>query len=272
MRWGAIASSFKDPIILGLLVMFLALAVTLVRKRYTEGWTFEGREDKMSKKHRDEVVKLCKSGWTFGQIVGSSKDYLAKYDKKEVETACKEGTVGRADLMAIGADTSGCKHGPCPVLTMRASRPCLNKAKTKCCNSKYKDCRNPQEAGITNSRYIKAEQKEDEKDRQRLSAFLKSDTTKAEQKEAEQKCPASNPCPLQNQTKNGKKLCWHGDQPHNKGYCCPNAHALKEDCSRLLGVFPLSLPQLQEFQQQQQLQQQQLQQPQQQPQFTYYFG
>lgn len=167
VSWGALVRPFRDPITLGLAVMFLALLVVTilraVRKKKKEGWTFEGDKDEMTDKHEAEVVKLCEAGWTMEQIEDSDKDYLAKYTRNDVAEACKRGTASRRKLEGnIGNKDilKNCKHGPCPVLTMQATRPCLNKAGDKCCNSDIKNCRNPQEAGITNWRFIQGKLRE----------------------------------------------------------------------------------------------------------------
>lgn len=50
-------------------------------------------------------------------------------------------SAGGSDAAEDDADAPKCTHGQCGDPALMDSRPCLNKAKTKCCNGKYKDCK-----------------------------------------------------------------------------------------------------------------------------------
>lgn len=165
MSWNSVRAPFRDPITLALALVFLGLLVyVIVRKTRREGWTFKGTDDSMSDTHREFVKDKCRTMALEQILKRDDWDYLAKYNQKDVKAACDEGAKQRhAGLRNPGTvDKSKCKNGVCPLPAVAATLPCLNKAKTKCCNTEMKECRPVQEGGLVNARHINAENRKDD--------------------------------------------------------------------------------------------------------------
>lgn len=133
----------------------LLLAWLLARRRRgRENWQFAVPGIKpLSTPHANRIKELCRSGVYWKEIMANeSLKYLAKYDGDEANAHC---TAGRDELTSKISEkgawergSKGCKHGRCPTNSLRvAGRPCLNRAKTKCCNEQQKMCRTIETGG-----------------------------------------------------------------------------------------------------------------------------
>lgn len=125
------------------LLAFVAVKALLRRRR--ENWQFAAKGGKTTLKpqHADRIRDACRSGMTWTDVMNRAEwKYLAKYDGG---AAWKHCAAGVEDLKAAAANKGrksfGCVHGGCPNSALGATRPCLNRAKTRCCNKALKRCR-----------------------------------------------------------------------------------------------------------------------------------
>jgi len=123
-----------------IMALFAVLAGITWVARFKEGFSFRGEVSPMSDKHEEFVKIKCQTGATMQSITSNEKwDYLGKYKEEDVKRACHVGTMSASLLMSpVFSDNMQnrpCKNGRCPLESLRAVRPCLNKKKTKCCNA-----------------------------------------------------------------------------------------------------------------------------------------
>lgn len=131
----AVAKAPVVPVVA--VVVALAVAVVVWRRNAMEGFAFRGTTPRMSDKHREFVTRKCSTGTTWDELVSNDEWwYLSKYPEAEVRAACKAGEIDAARATSYGrskATGADCVHGACPNEGLRAVRPCLNRAKTRCC-------------------------------------------------------------------------------------------------------------------------------------------
>lgn len=144
------------PWTVALAVVLVALAAYLVYRAVTnprvEGWTFDkpGIEPDESnpthRRHIEQVKKLCGQGWTWKDVQKwDSYAHLYKYNgdilyddycKPAQDAITAEAKNAKPDT--VSRRQSKCRPDrQCPVALLKASRPCLNEDKRKCCRREW---------------------------------------------------------------------------------------------------------------------------------------
>lgn len=165
---GAWSAVRRHPVISIAVVALVVLVATMLFMG-REGWTFKGEKTELSEQHAKRIRELCATGMNFKQIQADPKfEQFSKYTENAAWKACEAGFKVREEGMKSvesGAfKAEQCKTGKlCPVLTLRATRPCLNQDGKRCCTQKNSRCRPMQLAGQSNFQYTDKKWAEEDK-------------------------------------------------------------------------------------------------------------
>jgi hypothetical protein len=206
---------------------------------------------------RARVQRHCESGADIGALLRRKREFR-KYDNKALKDICDD-AFKRADEATRNAnkarrDTGGssrasvqCKPGrePCTWLLLQDTRPCFNKAKTKCCRADGTDCENPLLSKKRRQSTLKRI-KSKKRCREQGNTWYKGVCTEAKDENEPQPQPQSNETSWTGEEASGPKACDKQDlhsmgyvHMHDGGKCCKDpeltqCHASAVDVCREL--------------------------------------